>query len=32
LKATNIDIATGKYAITRTPFLKEEKFRFLWRY
>jgi len=32
LKPTNTDIATGKYPIDRTPFLKDEKRQFLWRY
>jgi len=31
LKATNTDIAIGKYLIGRTAFFKEEK-HFLWRY
>jgi len=29
LKATNVDIAIGKYVIGLTPFIKDEKFRFL---
>jgi len=29
LKATNTDIAIGKYPIGRTPFIKEEKLQFL---
>jgi len=32
LKATNTDIAIGKCLIDRTPFLKDEKRQFLWRY
>jgi len=29
LKATNTDIASGKYLIGRTPFFEEEKHQFL---
>jgi len=32
LKGTNSDIAIGKYLIDQTPFLKDEKRQFLWRY
>jgi len=32
LKATNTDIAIGEYLIGWTPFLKDEKLKFLWRY
>jgi len=32
LKATNTDRSIGKHPIGRTPFLKDEKRQFLWRY
>jgi len=32
LKATNTDIAIGKYPIDRNPFPKDEKRQFHWRY
>jgi len=32
LKATNTDRAIGKYPIHQTPFFKDEKRQFLWRY
>jgi len=32
LKATNTDIATGKYPIGQTTIVKEKKFQLLWRY
>jgi len=31
LKATNTDIAIGKYLIDGTPFFKDEKRQFLWK-
>jgi len=32
LKATNTDVAIGKYPINQTPIFKEKTFQLLWRY
>jgi len=32
LNTTDIDRAIGKYPVDRTPFHKDEKRQFLWRY
>jgi len=32
VETTKTDLAIGKHPIDRTPFLKDEKREFLWRY